>query len=350
MGWDGSGNYNRVMDWTDDATAGIKIKSDRHDSNDDDIALALSNCITKDGQSSPTNNIPMNGKKIINLGDPADPTDAANKKYVDALRTFSTNLDLSGADANGRINFTNATGVNGIGWTGADLSWLARLASAEAPGPPVVPATINRLVLNDRPDGSGTDVIEMRENGTALFGPLVTAKGPSAGLVVAPTSSNGYLKFAAADGVAQRMILYTSGGAQGNGVLTIGEAAAAKTWQFHTNGDFYVSGAAYQTNGDINGTVWSNWGSASAFTAINSRIESRAQAWALQYANACVQQMRSAGYIEFNHTSAQAGVRATYSGYYITMSLRIGGDQYCFGFRQLQHYTPAGGWVQSTAW
>lgn len=83
MPFDGSGNFNRVMDWTNDAAALIKIRADRHDQNDDDIAAGLSNTITKDGQTQPTANIPMNGKKLINLGAPTNPTDAATKGYAD---------------------------------------------------------------------------------------------------------------------------------------------------------------------------------------------------------------------------------------------------------------------------
>src|SRR5688572_32144981 len=84
MPFDGSGNFNRVMNWIADATAGIKIKSDRHDQEDDNFASGLSNTLTKDGQSQPTANIPMNGKRIVNMAAPVNPTDALTKGYADA--------------------------------------------------------------------------------------------------------------------------------------------------------------------------------------------------------------------------------------------------------------------------
>ena len=342
MGWDGSGNYNRVMDWTDDATAGIKIKSDRHDSNDDDIALALSNCITKDGQSQPTNNLPMNGKKLINLGDPADPLDAANKKYVDALKTFSTNLDLSGADANGRLNFTNATGVNGIGWTGADLAWLARLATAEAPGPPVVPATKNRLVLNDKPDGSGTDVVILNEDGTAVFGNSLMAKGVSAQVKIVPTSGNGHLWFYDAAGTATRAIIYTSGGAQGGLQVSLGSGGS---WNFNTDGHFYVGGAIFQNNGNCIGSIWSNWGASDAYSAISARIESRAQAWAASYLNSAVTATRMAGVVDHVISYPPGGAIKEFGGYVMTGFGRNTSDQYSFRFRSPQAHIPTQGWI-----
>lgn len=83
MPWDGSGNFLRVMDWTDDAAAGIKIKADRHDQEDDNFAQGLSNTLTRDGQSSPTADLTMNGFKLIELGAPIAPADAVNKTYVD---------------------------------------------------------------------------------------------------------------------------------------------------------------------------------------------------------------------------------------------------------------------------
>ena len=339
MGWDGSGNYNRVMDWTDDATAGIKIKSDRHDSNDDDIALALSNCITKDGQSQPTNNIPMNGKKLINLGDPADPLDAANKKYVDALKTFSTNLDLSGADANGRLNFTNATGVNGISWTGADLSWLARLAGTPA-------GSVNRLVLNDKPDGSGTDVVVMREDGSALFTALAEVKGTSAQFKITPTVGNGHVYFMDAAGTATRAVIYTSGGAQGGLIAALGNGYS---WTLNTDGHLYFSsGAQFQNNGNCVGSIWSNWGASDAYSAISARIESRAQAWAINYANNCVQSMRVAGLVAAD--MPEVGYTINNSGYFITMLQKMNSDSYRAQSRQLQMLIPSQGWLQATGW
>ena len=92
MPFDGSGNFNRVMNWVNDALANIKIVASRHDSEDDNFAAGLSQCITKDGQTQPTANIPMNGKKIINLAAPTNPTDAASKTYVDTADALKAPL------------------------------------------------------------------------------------------------------------------------------------------------------------------------------------------------------------------------------------------------------------------
>src|SRR5262245_10573486 len=110
MPFNGSGTFNRVRNWVADATAAIKIKADLHDSEDDNFASGLSQCLTKDGQTQPTANIPMNGKKLINLAEPTAAADAATKNYVDGIKNFSTGIVITGADANGRVTFSG-TGV-----------------------------------------------------------------------------------------------------------------------------------------------------------------------------------------------------------------------------------------------
>ena len=339
MPWDGSGNFTRSYKWQDDATADIKIRADRHDSNDDDIASGLANAIAKDGQSRPTADISLNEHKIVDLTDPTDAQDAATKKYVDNFKTFSTGITISGADENGRISFSSATGIQGLSFTAADFAWLARLAAV---GPP---ALLNRLVLNTKADGTGTDVIELRDDGSALFTGKATVRGTSAQFQIVPTTGNGHVYWMAADGVTTRMIMYTSGGAQGNGVVSLGNGV---TFQFGADGNLYGHGGAYLqgTTGNIVGSVWNSWGAGDAYSAINLRIEARAQAWAASYLNSAVTSMRMAGETAFNR-SGVTGKWQT-SGYVFTgvQGTSGGGDATYFA-RQPQHFIPAVGWQAS---
>lgn len=162
MPFDGSGNFQRVMNWTNDAAAGVKIKADRHDTEDNNFASGLSNTITKDGQTQPTANIPLNGKKLVNVGNPTDPQDVATKGYADAIRDFATAIRLTGAPPQARIAFTQQ-----------DLALMARAGGG---GGSVPPDSLNRLVVNDKADGTGTDVISLDETGwvTAAY---LRAKG-----------------------------------------------------------------------------------------------------------------------------------------------------------------------------
>jgi hypothetical protein len=166
-GFDGNGNFLRTFPeggWKGDATAGIKIRADRHDDHDQAITNALSNMICKDGQTTVLADIPFNGKKITDLGTPTLPTDAVNKSYADSVNTFTVGAIISGADLNGRLTFSSPTGANGLAWTGADLSWLAKLSP-------------NRLVLNDKADGTGTDKVVVGEDGTIVAASNITASG-----------------------------------------------------------------------------------------------------------------------------------------------------------------------------
>lgn len=197
------------------------------------------------------------------------------------------------------------------------------------------------LSINDKPDGSGNEIIKLRNNGSADFGAKVKARGPSADFTIVPTTGNGHIWWMSADGSAQRMVMYTSGGAQGAGYVALN----GKSWTFNANGAFSIGAAYVGTDGNVVGSIWSNWGASDAYSAINARIEARAQAWANAVAASGVTSTRMAGYVEFEHTSGSIGQTATYSAYVVTASRRVNADNYAFGFRQPQVYYPASGWV-----
>lgn len=99
MGYDGSGQFVRSHDWTDDRDAGIKIRADRMDEEDDGFATGLSNCVTKDGQTTPTANLPMGGFKHTNVADSSARNHyAATGQVQDAAFTWA-GTDIGAADA-----------------------------------------------------------------------------------------------------------------------------------------------------------------------------------------------------------------------------------------------------------
>lgn len=77
MPFNGSGSFVRVYNWVNDANASVNITASRFDTEDSGFATGLSNCITKDGQQTVTQNIPWNNKKITGLGAGTGATDAA---------------------------------------------------------------------------------------------------------------------------------------------------------------------------------------------------------------------------------------------------------------------------------
>lgn len=346
MPFDGSGNFNRVMNWVADRDAAIKIRADRHDQEDDNFASGLSNVITKDGQTQPTNNIPMNGKRIVNLGAPVNPTDAATKAYTDAVKPFTTGVEISGANANGRLKFTSATGINGLSFTGADLGFLARLAGTPS-------GALARLVLNTKPDGSGTDVITFNDNGSASFAAGVTAGGTIVGNSIVEVRSAGggtaHFRIATPDGSEERMLLYTTTGATaGNVGLRVD---ATQTFTFMTNGQFRAPGAVYagtallNTNGNPYGTIWDAWGADNAFAAISARIEARATAWANDRVGKLQYRKASQGRITGgSSTDANCPAGAVLTGF----NRQNSGDLNSMLYHYLQVYDPVRGWVGFT--
>ncbi|MYH59575.1 MAG: hypothetical protein F4145_16685 [Boseongicola sp. SB0675_bin_26] len=84
MPWNGSGQFRRSNGTTNGPTtwaaakaAARKIRTDDHDNHDEDLASGLENCVTRDGQNSPTASLPMNGQKHTGVANAA-----ANAEYA----------------------------------------------------------------------------------------------------------------------------------------------------------------------------------------------------------------------------------------------------------------------------
>lgn len=343
MPFDGSGNFNRVMNWISDAAANIKIVASRHDQEDDNFASGLSNVITKDGQTQPTANIPMNGKKLVNLGAPTVATDASTKGYVDGLTNFATGITLPASAPNAAIRFTDA-----------DIGFGARKTGVPA-------GTVNRFVWNDKADLSGADIATLTEIGdftisgkfaaASISVPVFAVAGASAQVAIKPTAGNGHVWWYAADGVATRMILYTASGAQGPGILNVGAVNYnfGQTGVFAAPAGLMAGSTTFQTNGNISGpnpgSIWLAWGAADAYSAISARIEDRALAWAnsrvsaLQYRK--VSQGSSGG-----ATSFVAPAGAVLNGF--ERETGVSGQLKSCYFMYLQVYDPVRGWVGFT--
>ena len=79
MAWS-SGTFTRAngpTGWQDDAAGGIGIEANLHDTQDNDFANGINNCLTKDGQNTPTANLSMGGFKHTNCA-----AATANNEYA----------------------------------------------------------------------------------------------------------------------------------------------------------------------------------------------------------------------------------------------------------------------------
>jgi hypothetical protein len=99
-----NGTYTGSAVWQSDAAALVKIRADRHDTHDQDIGQGVNNCLTKDGQNTPTQNISWGSFKITNLGAGTATTDAA---------AFGQTITAAGWNSGTQvITLTRATGGN----------------------------------------------------------------------------------------------------------------------------------------------------------------------------------------------------------------------------------------------
>jgi hypothetical protein len=94
MAFNGSGTYN--LPAGNPVVTGTTISSSTTNTTNSDIATALTNCITRDGQSTPSANLPMNAKKLTGL--------AAGTSAGDSVR-YEQVLLLTGGTMTGAITF-----------------------------------------------------------------------------------------------------------------------------------------------------------------------------------------------------------------------------------------------------
>jgi hypothetical protein len=83
MAFNGAGVFSRIYSWITDRNSGIKILASRMDQEMDGFATGLSNTICRDGQSTITQDIPFNNRKITDLGNATADADALNRITAD---------------------------------------------------------------------------------------------------------------------------------------------------------------------------------------------------------------------------------------------------------------------------
>lgn len=143
----------------------------------------------------------------------------------------------------------------------------------------------------------------------------------------------------------QRMLLTTPVNAQGNGSLVIGTTQAFvfnTSGQFKAPADLYAGAAFVQTNGNVQGSVWTNWGYNDAFNAISNRIEQRAQAWANDRIANMQYRKVSRGYTGSMSDGDVPG-GAVVTGY--VREPGMDGQVNGLYYKYLQVYDPVRGWV-----
>lgn len=180
MPWDGNGGF--ILDngvnsgptpWADDDDDGFNIVTDHHDFLDEDLAQGLENCLTLDGQNSPTANINWGGYQLTGLsGTYSLRTNAASiGAWQDGSAVY---LGTAGGTADA-LTFSLAPAITAY-VTGQRL--IGRAASANATTTPTVDVnTVGALtVLKSGPSSTvALDVGDIRAGAALDFLKLSTA-------------------------------------------------------------------------------------------------------------------------------------------------------------------------------
>jgi len=181
MAFNGSGTFVRIYDWTTDEGNGVNIEASRMDGEDDGFATGLSTCITKDGQTTISANIPFNAKKITGLGNGSARTDSIALGQVQDNTYEYLGENGGAADA---YTFTPSPAITAYA---AGQSWIAKIGSGDGN---TDASTFNISAVADRDlkksDGAGS-VIAL-ESGDLVAGEVyrVTDDGTQ-GVVENPT-------------------------------------------------------------------------------------------------------------------------------------------------------------------
>jgi hypothetical protein len=105
MPFNGSGTYS--LPAGNPVVTGTTISSSTTNNTNTDIATALTNCLTRDGQSTPSANLPMNAKKLTGL---AAGTSAGDSVRFEQLASY---LPLAGGTMTGAIVFNAGQTIAG---------------------------------------------------------------------------------------------------------------------------------------------------------------------------------------------------------------------------------------------
>ena len=90
MAFNGSGTYS--LPAGNPVVTGTTISSSTTNTTNSDIATALTNCITRDGQSTPSANLPMNAKKLTGLAAGTSAGDSVRYEQVVLTSALGTNV------------------------------------------------------------------------------------------------------------------------------------------------------------------------------------------------------------------------------------------------------------------
>lgn len=176
-GFNGSGTYVRYYNWQQDAANGINITASRVDTEDDGYATGLSTCITKNGQTTITANLPMAGFRHTGVG-----TATVRDQYAQVGQIQDGSYIVLGTVSGTNVIAASTTPVISAYAPGQVFRFIATGTTTGA-------TTLNILALGAKPitksqsplvagDITSGDAVEVYYDGTS-FQLLSAARTPS---------------------------------------------------------------------------------------------------------------------------------------------------------------------------
>lgn len=254
MAFDGSGNYTPAAAPSFPAVAGAVISPVYYNAVINDIATALGNCLTRDGQGKPSAAIDWNGKNLTGVGNLAAATAAftgnvtvptqsagdnstkvASTAYVDAAV-----VSLGGVSASSTTTFTNKTfnlTSNTLSGTMAQFNIacsdgdFAYLASPSFTGTVVAP--IINYVTGTVLQFNGVTTVEILSTRLKITGDVWSTTG----LLTSSTAGNfGYIPSLTVGGTVTQTSSRTNGVTLNKscGQISLFPAVGTTSWQAFT--------------------------------------------------------------------------------------------------------------------
>ena len=199
MAWDGNGSIRR--EWTDsdgqtfsgeDAFAqvegrGIRMLAEHFDLSQEDLRRAIQNTLTKDGQNSPTANLPMNGRRHTNVGDATAGNQYASYRQVQKLAWFVPSDEVTGT---GQATILTPSLIYTAYTTGMTFTYFVEAANT-ATDPTV---NVNGLGVKTIKSATGSDLaagdlavgypLTLRYDGTHFRANIVPVAAPNLGFQI----------------------------------------------------------------------------------------------------------------------------------------------------------------------
>jgi len=254
MGWSG-GAFSRIISggWATDKETYPTITTERHDANDDDLAIGIDACIAKDGSNAFTGSANLGNQKIINLLAPAADTDGANLATVKSYMPAGIILPFGGAAIPTGFLLCNGAAVSRA--TYATLFGVISTAYGAGDGS----TTFNVPDLRDKfPGGVGTGIVSRGATGgefdhVHVVKPHYHGMGTGADLNI--TAGGAHTHEPKAAGATTFVVNGAGAGGYASGANQISDTqdVTASATHVHAAGEF--SGSIGLKTGGVNGNA-----------------------------------------------------------------------------------------------